>query len=373
MTSKICLFVTLLLLYKTTSQDTNCTDCVNIIREVRKNIQSPEEIIVSVCPDEECAVSFLTRLDTIISSINGGQNDMQVCTATGHCKSVSEDNSKIQAKLKCSVCVATLTTLWEHLSMDATSQQVTTLLNASCTKFPTCEEFCNSLQLKGSVARIIEALTGGKTPQNTCTNLNLCTSTPDKNNDRVIEDVHEEDHISSSTLRCSICQGIVNVAKNKIVSTNISQPYDIFDTLCNQIPPALKAICTDLRPFGTIIESSITSGTESSQICQSTGFCSDSDILLSKSAAQTFRSGSGSGAPVTCQSCQWAISAIEAYLSQETTEQELANVLKELCTIMPDTYAKICQSFISVYLSEAVVFVLDNLTPPFVCGKLLVC
>lgn len=36
-----------------------------------------------------------------------------------------------------------------------------------------------------------------------------------------------------------------------------------------------------------------------------------------------------------CQACQWVVSAIEAYLAQDTTEIELSRVFATLCTVLP--------------------------------------
>jgi len=74
-----------------------------------------------------------------------------------------------------------------------------------------------------------------------------------------------------------------------------------------------------------------------------------------------------------CQVCQWAVSAVEAYISQPDTEQELARVLQELCTVLPGNYAQVCQNFVVVYMDETVAYVIDNFTPPVVCSKLDVC
>jgi len=76
---------------------------------------------------------------------------------------------------------------------------------------------------------------------------------------------------------------------------------------------------------------------------------------------------------IQCQICQWAVSAVEAYISQDDTEQELARVLQELCTVLPGNYASLCQNFVVVYMDEAVNYVIDNLTPPLVCNKIDVC
>jgi len=67
------------------------------------------------------------------------------------------------------------------------------------------------------------------------------------------------------------------------------------------------------------------------------------------------------------------VSAIEAYVAQDTTEEELGKVFQELCTVLPGDYSHVCENFVNVYLSEALVYVLDSLTPPVVCEKLKVC
>jgi len=74
-----------------------------------------------------------------------------------------------------------------------------------------------------------------------------------------------------------------------------------------------------------------------------------------------------------CQVCQWAVSAIEAYISQPQTEEELSRVIQELCTLLPPQYATVCQNFVSVYMEEAVDYLINNLTPPVICERIQVC
>lgn len=46
------------------------------------------------------------------------------------------------------------------------------------------------------------------------------------------------------------------------------------------------------------------------------------------------------------------MSAVEAYISQQATQEELARVLSELCTLLPGNYASVCQNFITVRLRQ---------------------
>jgi hypothetical protein len=67
------------------------------------------------------------------------------------------------------------------------------------------------------------------------------------------------------------------------------------------------------------------------------------------------------------------VSAIEAYLAQDATEIELSRVFATLCTVLPGPYSNVCQNFVLVYMSEVVGYVIDNLTPPFICDRLNLC
>lgn len=79
------------------------------------------------------------------------------------------------------------------------------------------------------------------------------------------------------------------------------------------------------------------------------------------------------GDDISCEMCQWAASAVEAYLSQDTTQTELSRVLQDLCTALPPEYSKLCSSFVSAYLTELLVYLLDRVTPPVICNRLLQC
>lgn len=355
----------------------NCTVCLSVISALRTSTV-PDQTIAQVCPDEDCTVFFISRLDDLIVAIHRDNADKDICKSLNFCNGESDEQTMQNlAKLQCGVCVAALEHIWERLSFDASSRDVIEILDEVCPKYPSSEDFCKSLQLKGSVSRIIEGILTNKTPHYTCAKLNLCNSPEIKPYNNPI--VKSSSSTSQSPkLRCSICKGLYLLAKTYYESTDdISQTQQRLASLCQTVPPTLKAPCNELLQYRSVFELAITSGADAQTACRTVDYCTDSDTtdldFLSTSASSSDRKSlkAGSIPPLECQACQWAVSAVEAYLSQDPNVEDLGFVLEALCTVLPPNYSEICKNFIVLYLDEAMLVVLDSLTPPYVCTKML--
>eukprot|EP01125_Pyxidicula_operculata_P009605 TRINITY_DN3156_c0_g1_i7.p1 TRINITY_DN3156_c0_g1~~TRINITY_DN3156_c0_g1_i7.p1 ORF type:complete len:250 (-),score=19.93 TRINITY_DN3156_c0_g1_i7:62-811(-) len=204
--------------------------------------------------------------------------------------------------------------------------------------------------------------------------------------------------VSPSLGTPSTCCGVILVKKPKKLSVSDQEITSVLHSLPHSVPQILKSGCEELLNTKTIKETFMHSLRNKDltpyEICQNVSYCHITNLIqnrfdsiadmLKKNVQQHQNLESlipnivggdltlpGISNDLQCQLCQWAISAIEAYLSQDTTEAELGRILQELCTIMPGEYSKLCQSFVSVYMSEAMLYVLDNLTPPLICSNLL--
>jgi hypothetical protein len=281
-------------------------------------------------------------------------------------------------KLHCGVCVAALEQIWGRLSIDASSRDVIQILNEVCPKYPSSEDFCKSLQLKGAVSRIIEGILTHKTPHYTCSQLNLCTSpdttvVPNSNSDSIVKSSDQP----PSNLRCSICKGYYLLSETYYESTHdISQLQQQLTSICISAPPSLKGLCDELLQYRSVFELAITSGADPFTACEMVNFCSESTPSFNSYPAKSqskLNAFAGSIPPLECQACQWGISAVEAYLSQQQNINDLVFVLEALCTVFPPPYLETCKDFISLYFDETILILLDTFTPPAVCYHLGIC
>jgi saposin len=330
----------------------------------------PDHTIASVCSDEECAIFFLSRLDDLLVAINRGNEDRDICKSLDICTDEQEKANMI--KLKCGVCASALEKVWDRVSFDATPNEVVDILNETCSKYSSSQDICKSLQSKVTVLRIIEGIRSNITPRVTCSNLNYCSPIQSSSSSvPVVQPQTSPKQNEPTKLRCSICKGLFMLAKSQLESTkDISQVQQQLSTICRTVPPSLQASCLELSQYEGLFELSIMSDSDAFTTCKAVNYCSSqTDIVLPESKALGF----GAIPPMECQACQWAVSAIEAYLSQDPNVQELAGVLEALCTVLPDPYVPICKNFVTLYLDEALLVLLDNLTPPYVCAKLAAC
>jgi len=350
----------------------NCTVCIDLMHQLRYSTV-PDQTIASLCTDEDCTCFFLSRLDDLLVAINRGNEDKDICKSLDICTDEQEKANMI--KLKCGVCAAALDKVWDRVSIDATPNQVIDILNETCSKYPSSQDICRSLQLKGTVLRIIDGIKSNITPRETCSNLNFCSPIQSSSSSAPVLQPQTTPNVKQNEptkLRCSICKGVFLLAKNQIKTTNdISKVQQQLSAICKTVPPAIQASCIELSQYEGLFELSIMSDSDAATTCKAVNFCSSqTDSIFSNSKSLT---SLGAIPPMECQACQWAVSAIEAYLSQDPNVQELAGVLEALCTVLPDPYVPICKNFVTLYLDEALLVLLDNLTPPYVCAKLSAC
>jgi len=175
-------------------------------------------------------------------------------------------------------------------------------------------------------------------------------------------------------MSCSVCEAILTIISSSNASINMSS------SICVQAPVVIQEPCSMfLGNYSHLITDGLNQKLTPRQICNNIKICSKENtktnglqaLAMFSQALSTPNMNDGLNAQ--CQACQWVISAIEAYLAQDTTEVELSRVFATLCTVFPGQYSNICQNFVLVYMSEAVGYIIDNLTPPFVCESLKLC
>jgi len=200
-------------------------------------------------------------------------------------------------------------------------------------------------------------------------------------------------------LTCEICQFSMGILQwlNSSGKLNFAE---IPKKICQQLPPPAQGVCSLFwLNYGVMMEHTLSTGKQLSDTCKTINMCHQNteanftsllegglnllgtfqgnsmgfDPQILKKQLQAPNQNGNQVSNAQCQLCQWAISAIEAYLAQDTTEDELSRVFQELCTVLPGNYAEACENFVLVYMSEAVGFIIDTFTPPFVCSKIGFC
>uniref|UniRef100_A0A6B2LEE3 Saposin B-type domain-containing protein n=1 Tax=Arcella intermedia TaxID=1963864 RepID=A0A6B2LEE3_9EUKA len=231
--------------------------------------------------------------------------------------------------------------------------------NRSCSKLSITRPYCEQPDFVDSLVSVSHLLTQNMQPRDVCEAVSVCEPKVSLTVDAAMD------------YSCSLCRSIITFAKQQyLLNPDLNA---LLGSLCQQVPTNLLDKCNAMTN-SSLLSYSLSTNMDAATTCKLSECYPGPEAKHLNSPKVTPKARLSSAAfVVTCQGCQWALSAIESYLSQESTEAELGGVLSELCTILPDPYAKICQNLVTVYLSEGVIFVLDILTPPYICSKLNVC
>jgi len=193
---------------------------------------------------------------------------------------------------------------------------------------------------------------------------------------------------------CAACQAGLGLVQHAIAAgkLDLNQPQ----LFCGQTA-SMKVTCTlFFNAYGPKIQRELATGDSIAEICHRLQYCRDLQALhFGQFIAALLDSVAAKGDKLRidskylriqlnrfnpteipterCQSCQWTVSAIESYLSNNRTEVELDRVLKEVCSLFPGVYGDACANFVTLYIDEAIQFLISTITPPRVCNQFSFC
>merc|ERR1712156_1324610 len=75
----------------------------------------------------------------------------------------------------------------------------------------------------------------------------------------------------------------------------------------------------------------------------------------------------------TCVLCKYVISTLDGLLEHKTNEKEIEEALESLCSFLPSTMMKQCDSFVDTYTNLIIDLLTKDVSPEMVCGNLGLC
>ena len=75
----------------------------------------------------------------------------------------------------------------------------------------------------------------------------------------------------------------------------------------------------------------------------------------------------------TCVLCEFVLHLVQTFATANTSAQELANILENICTIMPTVLKAECKTFIETYGIDIIALLVREFDPSTVCTKIKLC
>ena len=75
----------------------------------------------------------------------------------------------------------------------------------------------------------------------------------------------------------------------------------------------------------------------------------------------------------TCVLCKYVISTLDGLLEDKTNEKEIEEALESLCSFLPSSMMKQCDTFVDTYTDLIIDLLTKDVSPDMVCGNLGLC
>ncbi|XP_041866997.1 prosaposin isoform X2 [Melanotaenia boesemani] len=169
---------------------------------------------------------------------------------------------------------------------------------------------------------------------------------------------------------CAICEFVMKQLETMIEDqTTEEEVIQAVEKVCTLLPSSLTAQCKDLiETYGQAIIELLVQQADPKTICTVLALCNDASRAYVAPLDQSrFKAGG------FCEVCKMAVNYMDGILEQNATEEEIKEVVKKVCSFLPDAYKTECDQLIAQYEPILVQLMLQMLDPDFVCTKLGAC
>jgi hypothetical protein len=223
---------------------------------------------------------------------------------------------------------------------------------------------------------VISFLSNGRSAEYVCKALKVCPATATEH------EVIKSNQIVSADFKpadaaCEFCTYVmVQVQHSLNDNFTVSNIANTLNIVCQHLPFGQQDCFHFMQSYFPLLIKYLSAHDTAGQVCTLLGQCTNStmerisrdrsivrEYVASHPLELSAQSSSG------CQLCQWVVSAGEAWLSDGHNEAEISNFLQQVCDFF-NQYAAQCQQLVAVYTPKAIEMLIENYTPPYICGQL---
>jgi len=162
---------------------------------------------------------------------------------------------------------------------------------------------------------------------------------------------------------CDICKTLIDAIESWIEdNSTISQIESDLDQVCSWVSP-WATVCDQFVAWGIPdIVNYIKTNEDPTTLCSQMGLCSAKKPKAPKKIPKD----------VNCDMCTYVIGAVETWLEQNATVQQIEQNLEQLCDLIPGFTAQ-CDAIVVAQVPQIVQWIEQNETPTSICTQLGFC
>ena len=270
-------------------------------------------------------------------------------------------NSVVEANTPtCVLCEYVIDTLDNYLGDRNNEAEIKAAVESVCEKMPgSLRNKCDHL-VEVYEPAIVAFILNNIDSSQICSMLHLCDN----------QNLLESDGLPSlrQNSNCEMCEFAMNevfsVLKNKDDQDMVK---NVLEGICYRLPDSIERNCEDfVEKYTSTLINLILSGLTPDGICSALNLCT----------AETPPTTSPAPAPVadsTCVLCEYVITTLDSMLEDKTNKDEIKASLEKLCSLLPSSVEKQCDTFVSTYTDLIIDMLTKDVSPEMICTNLGLC
>ncbi|XP_049272596.1 uncharacterized protein LOC119398702 isoform X9 [Rhipicephalus sanguineus] len=336
-------------------------------RETEEEIKLIVEKVCQLFPSssrDKCISTINTYVDMVISLVLQEFTPEQICQQLGFCAATIKSTPVIPPKKvsddTCDLCMVVAKFVYDKVKDERTEEKVKEALDQVCSLLPSSlEQKCVEM-VNNYYDMLVSLLVQELVPDEVCKELGLCPSTKKTASVPSKKPTDEE---------CDICKIVVKFVYNELQDNKTEEEVKkLLDKVCSVLPESLRQTCTDtVNTYYDQLVQLIVQGFTPEEICEELGLCTSA--LKKPVATRPAKVANDE----ECTYCTTIVQYVYDALQDEKTEEEIKEVLDEVCNLFHGDRRQQCVNMVNTYFEIIVALVLQDFTPQQICETIGMC
>ncbi|XP_072050134.1 prosaposin-like [Amphiura filiformis] len=345
-----------------------CTDCKMFFGDVQKVLMDPnnQQTIISaveqVCSllgdlSSECQSLVEQYGSTVINAVAQVLDPQNTCNTIGFCGMLPK--LRVKAGDPCTDCKAFFGDVKMMLSNATTQKEILKELKMVCSLLGDLADQCNSL-IDQYGPLVFDLLLPELDPTSICGTIGFCQGVDTTQIIAALTRVVIKVKMLPTADMCTDCKMFFGDVQKVLMDPNNQQTIlSAVEQVCSLLGD-LSSECQSLvEQYGSTVINAVAQVLDPQNTCNTIGFCG----MLPKLRVKA-------GDP--CTDCKAFMGDVKMMLSNATTQKEILNELKMVCSLLGDL-ADQCNSLIDQYGPLVFDLLLPELDPTSICGTIGFC
>eukprot|EP00033_Pygsuia_biforma_P000454 GCRY01000540.1.p1 GENE.GCRY01000540.1~~GCRY01000540.1.p1 ORF type:complete len:900 (+),score=186.89 GCRY01000540.1:115-2814(+) len=299
-------------------------------------------------PDQQCDDYIEGYTDIVLKYLESKETPEAICKQFGLCDATPLPKPESPEFGECTVCKLVLDYAEKFLVKNSTEAEVESFLEKLCNYLPHWQSSCDNL-VEIYTPVVLKWLETEEDPATFCKQMGLC--------DTAVSSPQVDD--------CYICKLILDFAEKYLADNATEFEVESFlEGLCQYLPIPEQQCDNYIEQYTAVVIHFLESKESPDTICKQFGFCKESDA---------------SPLPVDdeeivgeCFVCKTVLKYAERYLTENSTEAEIASFLEKLCNYLPH-FQNNCDNLVETYTPVLLKWLKIMENPETFCKQMGLC